>query len=191
MTGRSGNRRFMRGGVEGFTLIELMFAVTILAIAFSLAAPSISLGMQNAQLRTAAESIQDGLQFARTEALRRNRLVAFTVREDAGWTVTANPRDMGGDGSVGQVLQQRPGPQGASATVRATVRGSATAAFDGLGRVGNADPLTAVDITSSVDGSRILRVELSFSGEVRLCDPGVSESTDPRKCLYATTSPTP
>jgi type IV fimbrial biogenesis protein FimT len=83
MTSASGsgpNRRQL-----GVTLIELCVVMAIVAILYSQAAPAFSAWVQNAQIRTAAESIQSGLQLARSEAIRRNRSVIFWL------TSTANP----------------------------------------------------------------------------------------------------
>jgi type IV fimbrial biogenesis protein FimT len=172
---------------RGFTLIELMTALAIFGVAITLSAPSMSVWMQNSQVRTVAESIQDGLQIARNEAVRRNRLVAFTVDSDTGWTVTDKVLDPKKNVMVDEIVQQRVHQEGSSGKVTATITGSATAAFDGLGQVSNADPLTAVDIASSIDGSKAMRVELAKSGQIRLCDPKVANSIDPRKCQRGTT----
>jgi type IV fimbrial biogenesis protein FimT len=69
----------------GVTLIELCVVMAVVAILYAQAAPAFSAWVQNAQIRTAAESIQSGLQLARSEAIRRNRSVIFWL------TSTANP----------------------------------------------------------------------------------------------------
>lgn len=76
-----------RSRALGMTLIELMVGITIVALLLTLAIPEFRTTMQNRQIRTAAEAIQDGLQVARTEALRRNRLVEFQLRSGNSWTV--------------------------------------------------------------------------------------------------------
>ena len=60
---------------QGFTLIELMIVVTLLALMMMLAAPSISIWLQNLKVRNVGESIVNGLQLARMEAIRRNTRV--------------------------------------------------------------------------------------------------------------------
>jgi len=83
MTMRTGCR--LSGPENGFSLIELCVVLAIVAILYSQAAPAFSAWVQNAQIRTATESIQSGLQLARSEAIRRNRSVIFWL------TSTANP----------------------------------------------------------------------------------------------------
>lgn len=70
---------------RGVTLIELVIVMAIFAILYGLAAPSFSAWMINVQIRTASESIQNGLQLARAEAIRRNAPVYFWL------TSAANP----------------------------------------------------------------------------------------------------
>jgi type IV fimbrial biogenesis protein FimT len=62
---------------SGFSLIELMIGVTIVGILFIMGIPSFKSWIQNTQIRTATEAIQNGIEVARAEAVRRNTLVRF------------------------------------------------------------------------------------------------------------------
>jgi type IV fimbrial biogenesis protein FimT len=62
---------------RGVTLIEICVVLAIVAILYAQASPSFSAWTHNAQIRTATESLQNGLQLARAEAIRRNRSVMF------------------------------------------------------------------------------------------------------------------
>lgn len=88
---------------SGVTLIEVCVVLAIVAILYAQAAPNFSAWIQNAQTRTATESIQNGLQLARAEAIRRNRSVIFWL------TSTANPQ--GADWLVGCAVPQGTGAQ--------------------------------------------------------------------------------
>ena len=132
---------------RGFSLVELMVTVAVLSLLMTLAVPSFNEWIQNGRIRTAAESIQNGLQVARAEAVRRNARVEFAL-------VSTVPED------------------------------ATSVAFDGLGRSDNT--LTAINVdvpTSALPAaqSRDLRITIGTGG-VRMCDPNVSDSTDPRKC---------
>ena len=168
---------------RGFTLIEMLITVAVLAILASLAAPAFGVLLANAQIRTASQALVDGLQLARTEAIRRNARVIFTLGAQSSWTVTLE-----GDGST---IQSRPAGEGSSSvTVAVTPAGATEATFDGLGRMQpNTDAtnsITQLDTnvpTSIVPAGRShpLRVTVAGGGAVRLCDPNVPAG-DARAC---------
>jgi type IV fimbrial biogenesis protein FimT len=61
--------------------------------------------------------------------------------------------------------------------------------FDGFGRVSAATPLRFIDVNNQTTSGdyRRLRIEIHAGGAARLCDMGVSASTDSRYCAtYAT-----
>lgn len=179
MTSKSSSAKARRRALgHGFSLVELMVTVAVLSVLMVLAVPSFTEWVQNSRIRTAAESVQNGVQFARAEAVRRNARVEFAlVGTGGGWVV----RFAGG----GATIQERSGSEGAGGVVLSTVPTDATSVtFDGLGRADNT--LTAINIdvpTSALPAaqSRDLRINIGTGG-VRMCDPNVSDSTDPRKC---------
>jgi len=85
---------------RGYSLIEIAVVLAIVAIMYRIAAPAFSNWIGNVQVRTAAESIQNGLQLARAEAIRRNASVLFWLTNQAGggtdWLVgCSNPQGAG------------------------------------------------------------------------------------------------
>jgi len=64
---------------RGFTLVELMIGIAIVGLSLVMAAPSFSSWIQSTQIRTAAEAVQNGLQLARGEAVRRNTQISFQL----------------------------------------------------------------------------------------------------------------
>ena len=61
-------------------MIELCIGLAVLAMLIAFAVPGMRGWLLNSQLRSTAESIQNGLQLARSEAVRRNVFVTFTAQ---------------------------------------------------------------------------------------------------------------
>ncbi|MFZ5557665.1 MAG: GspH/FimT family pseudopilin [Pseudomonadota bacterium] len=164
---------------RGFNLIELMIAVTLLGILIMLGLPEYREWIQNTQIRTSSESVLNGLQLARTEAVRRNTPVSFTV-SGSDWTVTV-------PGS-GETVQARSGKEGSSNAVITATQNTVT--FNGLGRI---TPVPAAEIqfnvTNPAGGTcqtsggqmRCLRVTASLGGQIRMCDPALPAG-QPQAC---------
>lgn len=70
--------------IRGFTLIELMVTIGILAIIMALAAPSFTETINKRRLAAAASSIHLGLQRAKSEAIKQNMKVTLDM-DTADW----------------------------------------------------------------------------------------------------------
>lgn len=191
----------------GFTLIELMITLAVLALLLTVGLPSLATWLQNTQIRTAAEGMQAGLQLARAEALRRNTsvrlqlvdsLAAGCALSDTGTSWVVSLADATGacgappsEAAAPQIIQKRSGAEGSpNAAISAT--GGTTVVFNGLGRVTGAGAITQIDITNPGGGAcktpagnepmRCLRIQVASGGQVRMCDPAVTAAADPRVC---------
>ncbi|MDT8319695.1 MAG: GspH/FimT family pseudopilin [Xanthomonadales bacterium] len=72
--------------VKGFTVIELMVALAVIAIITSLALPSYRTLIEKRQVTSGAEQIMAFLSSAQMEAVKRNQFVAVNMNSDAnGW----------------------------------------------------------------------------------------------------------
>lgn len=70
---------------HGFTLFELLVALTLMALLTSVAVPMVAGRTTSAELRSTARSVADGLNRARGRAIATNRPVAFAVDLDERW----------------------------------------------------------------------------------------------------------
>lgn len=187
----------------GVTLIELLIGMAILAITLTFAMPNYAAWMQNLQVRNAAQSIVNGLQLARAEALRRNTLAEFRLTDaggQSGWTVNVDNPAVGGiaytipvqsrsglEGSANaRIATTTVSPQTAATTAVALAAGSglgASVAFNALGRVVGATPVSRIDVLNpSLAGARRLVILISVGGQTRMCDPALA-APNPQRCI--------
>lgn len=185
---------------SGFTLIELVITLVIVGILLALAMPGFSAWMQNVQIRNTAESFVNGLQIAKSQAVRSNTNVQFIVTDSnpvaasvtsvvadangGNWLVRELQTDAAGV-IVMNFIQGRPRAEGsANATVAS---GLACFEFTPLGRLNltpnapcaapagladaNGNIVIAVDNSGSYTGKRPMQINVSLGGQVLMCDP--------------------
>ncbi len=63
----------------GFTIIELLVVMVIMAMAYTLASPMITAGVSGTELKASARQLAAGLRKARSEAISRRREAVLTV----------------------------------------------------------------------------------------------------------------
>ena len=186
---------------SGVTLIELLIAIVISGILLMVGVKSFGKWNQNQQVRVAAQSILNGMQIARVEAVKRNSTARFVLcgLPASSWEILAASAaapappvstacGSGSNATAGEErVQERSGQEGTvNATVAVTPGGATTVTFNSLGRVtanfdGSAS-ITRVDV-SNPKGDRPLRVTVSTAGNLHMCDPSAKlKAGDPRKC---------
>jgi len=71
--------------IKGFTLMELLVTISVVAIIVSLAVPSFIDTIERRHLEGAASSIHLGLQRAKSEAVKKNEPVTFDITTGVNW----------------------------------------------------------------------------------------------------------
>lgn len=158
----------MKQAGRGFSLIELLIGVAVLGILLALGASSFRVWINNMRIRTTAEAIQNGLQLARGEAVRRNALIGFQLVDNltaacaltlttSNWVVSydnpagacnaallneAFPVNDAANNPAPRILQRRTAAEGSGNVLVAADQ--STFIFNGLGR------LAAVPATNPV-----------------------------------------
>ena len=191
----------------GFTLVELMVTISILAILMMIGVPSMAEWIRNNQVRAVASTLQNGLRTAQTEALRRSRQVVF-VLTDSKPAASSDPVSAKANGKYwatytvplnGSSESKELLDTGVVSDVGegVTLTGPSAVCFNTLGRVmANTSPASISGATCAFPSSgathsfdvertgakRRLRVLLSVGGQVRMCDRDRNVDTYPDGC---------
>lgn len=188
---------------QGFSLVELVVVIAIMGIVMGVALPMYQTWIRNTQIRTAAESIQNGLQLARTTAVQRNQAAQFiftaanpvssngsaaAVATGPNWMVRLSDATLA---AADRFIQGRAATDG-SRNVQINTS-QATYAFTSLGRI---DPLAltgtvtwpitiqVTDPNLTTSDVRNLNIQIQVGGGIRMCDPKLTltKPNDPQAC---------
>ncbi|MET4676700.1 type IV fimbrial biogenesis protein FimT [Luteibacter sp. PvP120] len=196
-------RRLHMKRMSGFSLVELLITITIVAILVALAVPNYRVWTANTRVRGAAESIQNGIRLARNEATQRGVNVRFELTStDTTWqvcqlAVTATACDPSVPASIIEVhaagetagVIVSTDKTVAALTNFSPVTGSPPGGitFTPLARPLSSDfgsnALIRIDTSSSAAGTRRLATTISAGGSIQMCDAGLSRSTAANGCL--------
>jgi type IV fimbrial biogenesis protein FimT len=146
---------------RGYTLIELIVGVAILAILASMAVPSFSRVIADSKVRSTADQLRDSIVRARQEALKRNAPVTLSVEEGVG---TLSIAAFGASEAVDITSFTYKGKVSTGAvTLNGSGRASADASF----------LVSSPQFKCKVDGGPVtcFKIQVFVGGAVRMCDP--------------------
>jgi len=190
----------MRTLQAGISLTEVMVVVVIVGILIALGIPSFTAWVQNTQIRTAGESLVNGLQTARNEAIRRNTCMQIQLTGRTGWQVNpcADPD------AVPPFLVRAADEGSVNAEIGRLPSDSTIVSFNALGRIVTPNPsdgtapLQQIDVCNpTMQGdqaaeARPLRIVIPAGGSIRMCDPSpLLTADDPRRCEVVGPAPCP
>lgn len=189
-----------RRDASGFTLLELIVTISIAALLAAAAIPAFGTWISNAKVRSVAESLQNSLRLAQTEALSRGQQIVVVltngtpawdstpVANGKNWAVHAQPLANSADATATASATTHPFIEGSTYATRQgiAITGPALLCFNASGRlvsstsvaVPNAGGATCavapvtyeVKHGTTASVDRVYRVTVSLGGKVRMCD---------------------
>ncbi len=194
----------------GFTMIEMVVTMTLFALLVALTVPTMRTWVADAKVRAVADSLQNGIRLAQTEALRRGRQVVFAL------TNTANPAPgFAGSTSVynywaAQTIPADPsespvivgsGPVAAGDSTVTVTQPPVALCFNSVGRLVQNTATGVAGVTclapivqyngvpawpyqvSVAQADHPMTVQVALGGQIHLCDPTQTLSaTNPYGC---------
>jgi type IV fimbrial biogenesis protein FimT len=195
-------RRFMlnrKRRMQGFTMLELVVAMTIMALLLAAAVPSYSGFVASTKVRNAAEAFYNAAQRARAEAVRRNVPVELVLTNDtpaAANIQSLTPSATGRNWVVrvpdataaDQLVDSKIGAESGGDVVTVNAGGTDRIRFNGVGETTSAAAVTVAFTHRTLNPScnlthpvRCVSVRISVGGQARLCEPN-QPNTDARSC---------
>ncbi len=161
---RDAVQRMPRLACRGFTLIELLVTLSVGGILLALAVPSFTTFVQNGRLTAQANSLVMSLDYARSEAIKRDVAVSVCATDVNGTTCNGSATWTTGwtvqDPSSATPLQTVPA---ITSNVTLTAQQAGPITFNPNGTAGAAASFTACD---NRGGAYAQDIELSASGRV-------------------------
>jgi type IV fimbrial biogenesis protein FimT len=189
----------MSAPFRGFTLVEMMVTVSVLAVLLAVGMPVFSEYMASTRVRSVAENFYSGIQKARAEAIRSNEPVQFLLTDDiptnansGALALTSNGKNWAirvpGRVAGSQLIESKLVAEGGATAVVVSAGGVTTLTFNGLGALTAPAAAVVVSFTHPMNPAcslglavRCVNVLISLGGQSRLCEPGRS-AVDSRSC---------
>ena len=163
---------------HGFTLIELMVALALVALALGFGLSTLRDVISNNRIRSTAQQVLDAVQLARSEAVKRNVPVELRVSDSA-----ATLNFLAGSSCVPASCRTLTFGTSSGLSVLADAATTTALVFNASGQLADAGN-HVVDVTNgrcSTEQS-CLRVQVRGGGSVRICNPAQGDASAANVC---------
>ena len=171
-------------GTRGFTLIELMVVVTLVAVLSAIAVPSFRDLLLNQRLAASTSDFVAALSLTRTEALKRSQLVTLTPKAtkdwSSGWEVKSTV-----DGVATTLRAFEALPAGVTVDTGLSNGLNGKVNYDANGFSRNGDSYLMGCVAFKAETGRRSAVVVSASGRPKVCDPDKKGDCGTGKCNAA------
>jgi len=150
----------MKTETSGFTLVEMMVTIAVLAILTAVAIPAYRAFILNSRMTAQANEFLTALSFARSEAIKRNANVTLSAKTGGwanGWVVAD---------AEGTTLRDHPALEGGSSLSG----GATTLTYSSNGRASSELTFNLCNPDTSIAPGR--DIEVVASGRARIIKPG-------------------
>ncbi|MHB1948171.1 MAG: GspH/FimT family protein [Gammaproteobacteria bacterium] len=156
----------------GITLTEMLIAILIIVIITLISIPSITNLLNNHRLDATAETLYYNLQYARTEALKRNALVYVSFTTGDNWCYGLNAGascdcTTAGSCGLGAVAPTSSG----QITLTQSGYGSGYISFEGSHGAANNNGSLTMTLTG---GSSLITLTIGKLGDIQMCSTDIS-----------------
>ncbi len=178
--------RRARSTGTGFTLVELLVVMAIVATLLAAAVPSFQAMLRSQRLNTGTDALFAAINFTRIQAIARNTRVAMVPSDpqqgdfSRGWIIFVSRGGGLAPADPGDIIA-RHGPLASSIRIGTKLSSQhepGYLAYNGAGRSCTIDNSMAAHwgTLSLFDGEQIRRIKINMLGRARVCNPATAKS---------------